>query len=86
VQSSTITVSIKKELKAAGVDMERFSSHSTRGAAATKAPASGVSVESILSAEHWSSESKFTRFYRIDTAINPSASVAGAVLSLGNTA
>jgi integrase len=86
VQSSTISAWIKKELKAAGVDTERFSGHSTRGAAASKAAASGVSVESILSAGHWSAESTFTRFYRRDAAINPSTSVAGAVLSLGNIA
>lgn len=86
VKSSTISAWIKKELKAAGVDTERFSGHSTRGAAASKAAASGVSVESILSAGHWSAESTFTRFYRRDAAINPSTSVAGAVLSLGNIA
>nr|CAH0099500.1 unnamed protein product [Daphnia galeata] len=44
---------IKKELKAAGVDTECFFSHSTRGAAATRAMASGVLVESILRAGHW---------------------------------
>ena len=86
VKSSTISAWIKKELKAAGVDTEQFLGHSTRGAAASKAAASGVSVESILSAGHWSAESTFTRFYRRDAAINPRTSVAGAVLSLGNIA
>jgi hypothetical protein len=44
-----------------------FFGHSTSGAAALKAAAaSGVSVESILSAGHWSAESTFTRLYRRD--------------------
>jgi hypothetical protein len=45
------------------VDTQTFSAHSTRGAVASKAVASGVPIESVLTAAQWSRESTFARFY-----------------------
>ncbi|KAI9552572.1 hypothetical protein GHT06_020432 [Daphnia sinensis] len=71
-----------------GQHLQRFSGHCTRGAAASKVAASEMSVESILKAGHWSSESEstFTRFYRREASISPSTSEAGAFRSLSNSA
>jgi hypothetical protein len=57
---------IRSSLKAAGVDTTVFKAHSTRGAAASKALASGLSLDSILKAGQWSRESTFSKFYQRD--------------------
>ncbi|KAK4037959.1 hypothetical protein OUZ56_029982 [Daphnia magna] len=41
-----------------------FSEHSTRGAAASKAFASGIPVERILKAGNWATESVFSKHYQ----------------------
>ena len=61
--TSTLGRWIKKCLSDAGIDDSVFSAHSTRGAGASKAAASGVATESILRAASWSSESTFARHY-----------------------
>lgn len=80
VIGSTIAGWLKRHLQESGVDIGRFSAHSTRGAASSKAAAAGISVQSILNTAHWSSESTFARFYRRDLPKEPS--VAEVVLSL----
>jgi len=47
---------IKTCIADAGIDGSVFSAHSTRGAGASKAAASGVAIEAILKAASWSSE------------------------------
>ena len=61
--TSTLGRWIRKCLSDAGIDDLVFSAHSTRGAGASKAAASGVATESILRAASWSSESTFARHY-----------------------
>ena len=63
VSASTVARWIKSYMERAGVDTQTFSAHSTRGAAASKAVASGVPIESVLTAAQWSRESTFARFY-----------------------
>ena len=63
VSANTISRWIKKILSQAGVGTE-FAAHSTRGAASSKAVASGIPIDSILKRGNWSHESTFTRFYR----------------------
>ena len=82
VKSQTISNWIKKVLKDAGIDVEIFSSHSTRGAAASKAVAVGASLDSVLSAGHWASSSTFKQFYHREK--DPGPSVAASVLIPGN--
>jgi len=63
VTSSTIARWLKSCLHKAGVDTSRFTAHSTRAAAATKAAMSGLTVEEIMKAADWSSEGVFQKFY-----------------------
>ena len=46
-----------------GVDTERFSAHSTRGASTSHAKMKGVPVTDILKVANWSSRNTFERFY-----------------------
>ena len=64
VSSSTIGRWIKDQLKEAGIDTSIFSAHSARGAAASKAMAQGIPIQSILNQGHWARESTFAKFYK----------------------
>jgi len=77
--SSTIGRWIKSCITDAGIDGSVFSAHSTRGAGASKASASGVATDAILRAASWSSESTFARHYN-RTIISPSP-VPAAIIS-----
>lgn len=66
ITANTMSGWIRSSLKAAGVDTAVFKAHSTRGAAASKALASGLSLDSILKAGQWSRESTFSKFYQRD--------------------
>jgi hypothetical protein len=53
-------------LQDAGIDIESFSAHSTRGAASSKAILMGVPIDpidSVLRAANWAAESTFRQFY-----------------------
>lgn len=64
VTANTMSKWIRSALNVSGVDTSIFKAHSTRGAAASKASASGISTDEILKAGHWKSESTFGRFYK----------------------
>jgi hypothetical protein len=82
VVGSTVAGWIKKQLGEAGVDIViRFSAHSTRGAAASKAAKAGIPIQAILSSASWEKESTFAAFYRRDVSAQSSTTVAEAVLS-----
>ena len=78
--ASTVARWIKTQLGKARVDTSYFSAHSTRGAASSKAAASGVAVGTLLAAASWANESTFARVYRRTPP--PSGSVAEVVLRL----
>ena len=59
VTSSTIARWLRTILEQAGINTEIFSAHSTRGASASAAARGGVTLEDILKAANWSSESVF---------------------------
>ena len=63
VSGNTVGRWIKSFLGQAGVDISQFSAHSTRGAAASKAIASGISMDSILRSGDWSRETTFAKHY-----------------------
>ena len=63
VTSSTIARWLRTTLEQAGIDSSVFGAHSTRGASASAAAKGGVTLEDILKAANWSSESVFQRFY-----------------------
>lgn len=63
VTSQRIANWIKAMLTQAGINVDSFSAHSTRGAAATAAARKGVPVDQILKTADWSTESTFRAFY-----------------------
>lgn len=64
VTSQTISRWIKDILAASGVDVTRFSAHSTRHAATSTARAAGVSLETIRKTAGWTVTSQtFAKFY-----------------------
>ena len=50
-------------MKEAGVNVNTFKAHSTRGAASSATRDSGVSVQDILQTADWTRETTFNRFY-----------------------
>ena len=83
VSNSTIGRWIKSCLSSAGIDTNVYSAHSTRGSAASKAFANGVSVSSILLNGHWARESTFACFYHRPT-INDSGIQDSILQSAGS--
>jgi len=63
VHPATIRHWIKDTLKAAGVDTDRFTAHSTRGASTSCAQIKGVLILEILRVANWTTSSTFERFY-----------------------
>uniref|UniRef100_A0A1X7VW67 Tyr recombinase domain-containing protein n=1 Tax=Amphimedon queenslandica TaxID=400682 RepID=A0A1X7VW67_AMPQE len=63
VTSSSIARWLRTTLEEAGTDSSIFGAHSTRGASASAAARSRVTIEEILKAANWSSESVFQGFY-----------------------
>ena len=63
VTSSTTARWSRTILKQAGINTEIFSAHCIRGASASAAARGRVTLEDILKAANWSSESVFQRFY-----------------------
>ena len=53
----------KAILGKAGIDIENYSSHSTRSASTSKAKIKGLSLSEINKAEGWKETSTFRRFY-----------------------
>ena len=68
---STIGRWIKEYLALVGTDVNTFSAHSTRTAAASKAVAVGIPIDAILRAASWSRESTFKRFYHKEATKSP---------------
>ena len=63
VKAATVGHLLKAIKKLAGIDMNTFSAHCTRGASTSKAKLVGVSMSDILKAANWSSTSTFCHFY-----------------------
>lgn len=82
IGASTVSRWVKVLLTEAGIDTTVYSAHSTRGASASKAAASGVSVENILRSGGWASESVFARHYR--RGLETETDVADSILIGGN--
>ena len=65
VTSSTVARWLRSILDQAGIDSKIFGAHSTRGASASAAVRGGVTLDDILKAANWSSESVFHRQYNL---------------------
>ena len=54
---------VKQTMTLAGIDTEKFKTHSCRTATTSKAKAQGLSIAQILSTAKWSNATTFKRFY-----------------------
>ena len=61
---STVSRWVKGVLQEAGVDMNIFTPHSTRGASTSRAVTKSVPITTILQTAGWFKESTFTKFYK----------------------
>ena len=66
VSCDTISHWIRSFMKSAGVNTEKYSSHSTRAASASHLAAKNFDIKDIMSAAGWSKEETFKRFYHFD--------------------
>ena len=63
IGKSTLARWIKLCLQKAGIDIAKYTAHSTRGASASGAVAAGVPIDSVLKKANWASVKTFNRFY-----------------------
>ena len=80
VSTDTISGWIKTTLHAAGIDIQVFGAHSTRGAATSAAARQGAPLDVILRAADWKSVFTFARFYKRDVTSRPGGAFGSAVL------
>ena len=64
VSKDTLSRWIKEILKAAGINTEKYSPHSTRAASTSKCGSKGLQIDEILKTAGWSNAGTFARFYR----------------------
>ena len=82
VTKQTISRWIKTVLKEAGINTNKFSAHSTRMAAVSKANALGVGLETIIKTAGWNNAVNFKKFYLRDQEMETKGAFANAVLEL----
>lgn len=85
--ASTASISrwIKQALFDSGLDVSKFTAHSTRHASTSKAFEGGINIEVIRKAAGWTTNSStFARFYRRPVVCDPNA-FAQAVCSINKT-
>lgn len=69
-------------MKAAGIDLNLFSAHSTRSASTSKAAASNIPLGLILKTAGWTNEQTFAKFYKKQIVDNTTNNFATAVLKM----
>ena len=72
ISRDTLSTWIKMVLELAGVDVTKFSAHSTRAASTSVAFSRDVPLDTIMTAAGWSRQKTFTQFYckPVDTTKN----------------
>ena len=80
VSTSTISRWIRSVMYLAGINIEKFKSHSVRSASASKAKLCHIPVSEIMKVAGWSSQKTFALYYNIPLE-HQSSSFADAVLS-----
>ncbi|XP_060584890.1 uncharacterized protein LOC132740864 isoform X1 [Ruditapes philippinarum] len=63
VVSTTISRWIKCVMRDAGIDVDKYKTHSARGAVTSKAKQSGVPLNEIMKVAGWATERTFAQFY-----------------------
>ena len=79
VSRDTVTRWVRCTLALAGIDITKYSAHSTRAASVSAASRANVNIDDILQIAGWSSECCFARFYNKPNA--KVSSYASSVLS-----
>lgn len=64
VTKDTISRWLKDVMSRSGIDVNKFSSHSIRGASTSKAHANLVPIDNILKVAGWSNAETFAKFYK----------------------
>lgn len=64
VSGNTISRWLKCVMSRAGIDVQKYSSHSVRSAAVSKANVNAVPVDNILKVAGWSNAKTFAKFYK----------------------
>ena len=79
VSKDTIARWIKMVLKLAGIDISKYSAHSSRAASTSHAKSKGLTTQEVMKCAGWSSDTVFARFYNkpIQTSSNFSTVVLG---------
>ena len=72
VYKETVVRWIKTVLKEAGIDLEKFTAHSTWAASTSAAGKGGIPINVIMESAGWSNCQTFAKFYQkpIDTSCN----------------
>jgi hypothetical protein len=63
VSKDTIPRWVKLVLKSAGIDVQKYSAHSSRAASTSMCQAKGLNLEEILKTAGWSNAGTFAKFY-----------------------
>ena len=79
VSRDTVTRWVRTTMSLAGIDVTKYSAHSTRAASVSAASRASVNLDDILQTAGWSSECCFARFYNKPVA--KSSSYARSVLT-----
>ena len=80
VSRDTLTHWVRQVMAKAGLDVSKFSPHSTRAASVSAAHRASVNLDDILKTAGWSSECCFAKYY--NKPIVAASSFANAVLSV----
>ena len=70
VSKDTISRWVKQVLESAGIDINKYSAHTSRAASTSSCKAKGLSLAVIMQSAGWSNSSTFAKFYDkpVDTA------------------
>ena len=63
MSKDTISRWVKQVLESAGIDVKKYSAHSSRAASTSSCKAKGLSLAVIVQSVGWSNSSKFAKFY-----------------------
>lgn len=64
ISKDTLSRWLKETLAQAGIDVKKFSAHSTRAASTSAAEAKGVPIQCIMNSAGWSNCNTFAKFYK----------------------
>ena len=82
VGRDTVSRWVVRTLEVAGIDVNKYKSHSTRGAGTSAAVSLGITANVLLKYGSWKSEKSMARHYRKPVEKAPKTSLATAILNM----